>query len=539
MKTLEFDYVIIGGGSAGCVLAARLAAESGATVGLLERGRKDSNGWIHIPATFFKALQGQDADTIISEPDASLGGLRFPVPQGKVLGGGSSVNGMIYMRGQARDYDEWVSEHGCTGWGYRDVLPVFRRQEANRQFDNDYHGCDGRLVVDGPSAPHPVSERIIEAAVQAGVPRTDDFNGARQEGTGWYQVTASQGQRQSASHCFLAPELGRENLSVLTGHSALRIRIENRRAGAVEARDATGRDLLVRARREIILTAGSFHSPKLLMLSGIGPRDVLERHGIDIIHEADAVGRNYQDHVGTPVTRRLRGTRGLHGADKGLAALKHGIDYFLFRRGLLTSNLLDAGACADTDGDGRADVQFNFAPFAPGAPGQPPLDFHALQLHPMTMRPRSRGRLGLASRDPSAAPKLESSALSHPDDLDTLRRGVRLARAILEQQALKDIIGAEIWPGPDISSAVGSNTLDDAIRNQARTIFHPAGTCRMGPSDSAVVDLELRVNGIEGLRVADCSVMPALISGNTNAPTMMIADRAAAWVLEENAGPGR
>ena len=528
---LEFDYVIVGGGAAGCVLAARLAAESDGTVALLERGQRDTNRWIHIPATFFKALQSQDSDAVVSEPDSSLGGKPFPVPQGKVLGGGSSVNGMIYMRGQHRDYDDWAHEHGCTGWAYRDVLPTFRRQEANTRISDDYHGTHGKLVVDDPSAAHPVSRQVIAAAVSAGVPETGDFNGAQQEGAGWYQVTASGGQRQSAAHCFLKPELDRENLTVLTGHLVCRLRIENRRAVAVEVLDKTGAEVTIRARREIILTAGSFHSPKLLMLSGIGPRDELDRQGIDVIHEADEVGRNYQDHVGAPVTRRLVGAIGLHGADRGLNALKHGIDYFGFRRGLLTSNLLQAGACVDTSGVGRPDVQFNFAPFAPGAPGQAPLGYHAMQIHPMTMRPKSRGRLGLRSKDASDAPKFYSDVLAHEDDMDTLRRGVRLARKMYDQPELKDIIAQEVWPGPDISSKAGSNRLDDAIRAQARTIFHPAGTCRMGPMPSAVVDLELRVNGIDGLRVADCSVMPALVSGNTNAPTMMIADRAADFIL--------
>lgn len=533
MKTLEFDYVIVGGGSAGCVVAARLAADSGGTVALIERGRTDSNRWIHIPATFFKALQGPDAEAILSEPDDSLGGLRFPVPQARVLGGGSSVNGMLYMRGQAQDYDDWAELHGCDGWRYADVLPVFKRQEANQQFANDYHGTTGRLVVDGPSAPHPVSARLLEATVSAGVPQTDDFNGARQEGAGWYQVTASKGQRQSAAHCFLAPELFRETLTVLTGHAVERIRTQNRRGVAIEAKDAEGHDVLIRSKREIVLTAGSFQTPKLLMLSGIGPRDELDRHGIDIVHEADEVGRNYQDHVGAPVTRRLLKPVGLYGSDKGLKALKHGLDYYVFGRGLLTSNLLDAGACVDTGGDGRPDVQYNLAPFAPGAPGQPPLDFHAVQVHPMTMRPKSRGRLGLTSRDPAQPPKFVSAALREEADMDTLRRGVRLAQDIFAQPALRDLVGEEVWPGPDVSTSVGSNTFDDAIRAQARTIYHPAGTCRMGPSDASVVDTKLRVNGIEGLRVADCSVMPALVSGNTNAPTMMIADRAADWIISE------
>lgn len=531
MKTLEFDYVIVGGGSAGCVIAARLAAESGGTVALVERGRSDKNRWIHIPATFFKALQSQDAEAIISEPDDSLGGLKFPVPQARVLGGGSSVNGMIYMRGQAQDYDDWSDIHGCVGWGYNDVLPVFKRQEANRQFVNDYHGTDGRLVVDGPSSPHPVSQLLVNATVSAGVPRTDDFNGKHQEGAGWYQVTASKGQRQSAAFCFLAPELLRENLSVLTGHSVERIRIENRRAVAVEAKDSDGQFLQIRAKREIVLAAGSFQTPKLLMLSGVGPRDELDRHGINIVHEANEVGRNYQDHVGAPVTRRLQKPVGLYASDKGLKALKHGLDYFVFKRGLLTSNLLDAGACVDTSGSGRPDIQYNLAPFAPGAPGQPPLDFHAVQIHPMTMRPNSRGRLGLNSKDPLAPPKFSADALRATEDLDALQRGVRFAQEVFAQPELRDLVGEEIWPGPDVSTSVGSNNFDDAIRAQARTIYHPSGTCRMGPTEASVVDPQLRVYGVEGLRIADCSVMPSLVSGNTNAPTMMIADRASDWIL--------
>ena len=530
-ERMEFDHVVVGGGSAGCVIAARLAAEGAGTVALVERGREDASRWIGIPAAFFKALQGPDAEAVVSEPDPSLDGLRFPVPQGRVLGGGSSVNGMIYMRGQHRDYDDWAGVHGCRGWSFADVLPTFRRQERNTRLDDEYHGTAGRLVVSDPFPPHPVSRAAIEAAVAAGVAPTDDFNGAVQEGVGWYQVTAHGGRRQSAARCFLRPELGRSNLSLLTGVQAGRVRFAGRRATAVEARRADGAELLVEAREGVVLAAGSFQSPKLLMLSGIGPRDVLRRHGIDMVHDSPEVGANYQDHVGAPVTRRLAGAKGLHGADKGLAALGHGFDYFVRRRGLLMSNLLDAGACVDTGGAGRPDVQFNIAPFAPGRPGAPPLPLHGIQVHPMTMRPKSRGRLGLRSRDPADPPLFESRALDREEDLDVLRRGVRLAREIFRQAPLGEIVGEEIWPGPDVGAMVGSNALDDAIRKQARTIFHPAGTCRMGPDRRAVVDVELRVNGADNLRVADCSVMPALVSGNTNAPTMMIADRAADMIL--------
>ena len=525
-----FDYIVVGGGAAGCVLAARLVA-SGATVALIERGRSDVNRWIHVPATFFKALQSQDADVVLSEPDPSLGGVPFPVPQGRVLGGGSSVNGMLYMRGQAADYQAWADEHGCAGWAYEDVLPVYMRQERNTRLGAPYHGQSGPMVVSDPSAPHPVCAHIIRAGLEAGIPRSDDFNGASQAGIGWYQVMAHAGQRQSAAHCFLRPVLGRGELTLLTETLARRVVFEGQRAVGVEIQNANGEVEVLRATREVVLTAGAFHSPKLLMLSGVGPQQELARHGIDVRVDAAQVGANYHDHVGCPVTFRLKHPQGLFGHDKGLKALKHGIDYFVFKRGLLTSNLLQAGACVDTDGDGRADVQYNLAPFAPGAPGQPPLAFHALQIHPMTMRPRSRGRLGLQSADPAAPPRFEANALADPQDLDTLRRGVRLAQEIAQQASLRELIAGAAWPPAGIQTASNNDAFDDAIRAQSRTIYHPAGTCRMGPGAEAVVDLQLRVNGVDGLRVADCSVMPQLVSGNTCAPTMMIADRCADAIL--------
>lgn len=527
------DYVVVGGGAAGCVLAARLAADSDKTVMLVERGRTDSNRWIHIPATFFKALQSQDAEAVLSEADPSLDGAHFPVPQGRVLGGGSSVNGMIYMRGQPQDYNDWSDRFGCAGWSYADVLPVFIRQENNQRIRNEFHGNSGKLAVADPSPAHPVSHAVIAAAINAGIPSSIDFNGATQEGVGWYQVTALDGQRQSSAHCFLKPELHRENLTVKTNLLAERIRFENKRAVALEARSDDGTQVLIHAKCEIVLTAGSFQSPKLLLLSGIGPREQLLKHSILPVSLSPNVGCNYQDHVGTPVTRELKGVRGLYGADKGLQALKHGFNYFTAKRGLLTSNLLDAGACVDSSGAGRPDVQFNIAPFAPGAPGTPPMACHAVQVHPMTMRPTSRSRLGLKSSNPSDAPLFESNALDTGADFDTLRRGVRIAQDIFSQSPLREMVGEEIWPGANVSTSLGSNTFDDAIRVQARTIFHPAGTCAMGGRVDSVVDPKLRVRGVDNLRVADCSIMPALTSGNTNAPTMMIADRCADFILDE------
>jgi choline dehydrogenase len=533
MSLATFDYVVVGGGAAGCVLAARLV-QSGATVALVERGRSDTNRWIHAPATFFKVLQSQDADVVVSEPDASLNGARFPVPQGKVIGGGSSVNGMLYMRGQAQDYREWVDLHGCVGWSYADVLPTYIKQERNTRLGGPYHGQSGQMVVDYASEPHPVCEQIIAASVEAGIPRNDDFNGATQEGAGWYQVMASGGQRQSAAYAFLRPVLHQPNLTVYTHTLARRVVCQAGRATGVEVQHANGQVEVLGASKEVILTAGAFHSPKLLMLSGIGPADELNQHAIDVVRDLPAVGANYHDHVGCPVTFKLKGQLGLYGHDKGINALKHAVDYFVFKRGLLTSNLLQAGACVDTDGDGRPDVQYNCAPFAPGAPGQPPLPFHALQIHPMTMRPRSRGRLGLKSANPADAPRFEAAVLRAVDDLDTLRRGIRVAQHIASQPSLRNLIAGPAWPIEGLDTRTANDAFDDAIRAQARTIYHPAGTCRMGSDGRSVVDLTLRVNGVQGLRVADCSVMPQLTSGNTCAPTMMIADRCADMILANN-----
>ena len=526
----EFDYIIIGAGAAGCVLASEIIKDGLFSVCLIEGGRKDTSRWIHIPATMFKTLNTQDASRVISEPDASLDDINFVVPQGTVLGGGSSINGMIYVRWQAKDYNDWEINHGCVGWSYKDVLPIFINQEKNTRLSKPFHGKDGPLRVSDPEYKHPINSAIIESALQAGLSSNEDFNGANQEGTGWYQVTAHKGKRYSAATSFLKPQLHSEQLTLLTNTKAHNILFSNYTATEVAISNQYGQKKL-KAKREIILSAGSFQSPKLLMQSGIGPEENLLRAGIDVIHNSINVGANLQDHVGTPVTMNLREKIGLHDEDKGFKAIKNGLNYYAFKRGLLTSNILEAGACIDTNGKGRPDVQFNFAPFAAGPPGKPPLPTHAVQVSPMTMRPKSRSRLYLDTSNPNASLKFYANMLADPEDLDTLRRGIRLAREIFKQRPITDMVEDEIWPGNGVSSTVGSNTLDYRIREQARTIFHPAGTCRMGPQKNDVLDLDLRVNGVEGLRVVDCSIMPALVSGNTNAPTMMIAGKAAEKIL--------
>lgn len=528
----KYDYIIVGGGSAGCVLAEALSRNGNHSVALIEEGSEDRNPWLHIPGTFFKAWGTPDMTALQSETDPTLDDRPHVVPIGRVLGGGSSVNGMLYMRGQAQDYDDWADHHGCAGWRYQDVLAKFIEQEANENFFDRYHGTEGLLPVKSPKTPHPVTDAAIAAAIDYGLPRNADFNGARQEGVGYYQATIRKGRRMSAAKTFLRATRWRDNIEVITNARVTTVEIVNRKATAVmvQIENSTVR---IEAGREIILAAGTFGSAKLMMLSGVGPKDHLERLGLTVHHDAPEVGSNFQDHIGTPVIMRLRDPIGLFGHDRGIKAIGHGMHYVLTRGGLLASNHFEGGACVDTDGNGRADVQINFSPFATSKPGQPPLNFHAVQLNPMTMRPKSRGRLSLASSNPAIAPRLTTRMLEHPEDMDTLRRGVRIVREIFARGPLAELVTDEIWPGADIPSAVGSNSLDIEISKNARTIYHPAGTCRMGDAPTSVVDPQLRVRGIDCLRVADCSVMPSLVSGNTNAPVMMIAGRAADFILED------
>ncbi|MBI5901081.1 MAG: GMC family oxidoreductase N-terminal domain-containing protein [Rhodocyclales bacterium] len=524
---MEFDYIIVGGGAAGCVLAARLAKDGRYTVALLEWGRSDSSPILHIPGMLAHVMQSKDVMTLLSEPDSTVGGRRFPVPQGRVLGGGSSVNGMIYIRGHRDDYDDWSSE-GATGWEYEKVLPVFKAQERNMSLSGPFHGTQGELIVANQEYGHPLCRAFIEAAAETGIPHSSDFNGAKQDGVGFYQLTAFRGRRRSAAHCFLYPMLGRETLTVETGVRVRKIRFSNRRAVAVEARDSSGKDLVYKARREILLCGGTFQSPKLLMQSGIGPAEHLRQHGIDVVYDSPDVGSNYHDHVAMLVAAKTKEPISLYGQDKGLRAVKHGLQYLLFRKGLLTTNVLEAGGFVDTNNNGRPDIQFHVGAFVPGTPGSAPRPYHGIALMPCVLQPKSRGFLRLSGSDPESNVVLEPNALGDSNDLATLRRGVQVAREILAGPSLRTLISEEVIPG-----TTSSDSLDEAIRANARTVYHPAGTCRMGSDREAVVDPSLRVRGVDGLRVVDCSVMPRLVSGNTNAPTMMIADRAASFVLQD------
>jgi choline dehydrogenase len=527
----EFDYVIVGAGSAGCVLANRLSADGKHSVLLLEAGPKDTNIWIHVPLGYGKLFKEKTVNWMYqTEPEPELGGRQVFQPRGKVLGGSSSINGLLYVRGQHEDYDRW-RQRGNSGWGYDDVLPYFRKAENQQRGGDKYHGVGGPLPVSDLGHPDPLSAAFIDAAAETGLPVNPDFNGATQEGAGFFQTTTQRGRRASTAYSYLRPARSRGNLRVETSALAQRILFEGRRARAVEYRQG-GVLRTASARKEILVSGGAYNSPQLLQLSGVGPAELLKQHGIDVVLDAPGVGNDLQDHLQVRLVMRCAQRITLNDIlNHPVRRILAGARYAAFRKGPLTIAAGTSGAFFKTNPRlASPDVQIHFLPFSTDKMGEKLHAFSGFSASVCQLRPESRGSLRIKSADPAAAPEIRINYLATETDRTAFVEGIKILRRILAAPALKPYVAGEVEPGPKITS---DEDILNFCRQRGSTVYHPTSTCRMGNDTLAVVDQRLRVRGIEGLRVVDASVMPDLMSGNTNAPTIMIAEKASDMILED------
>lgn len=517
---MEWDYVIVGGGSAGSVLAARLSEDPGTRVLLLEAGPRDWHPFYTIPAGFAKMTKGIGSWGWHTVPQKHMRDMQIRFTQAKVLGGGSTVNAQIYTRGHPLDYDEW-RQAGCTGWGYEDILPYYRKAEDNDTWDNRWHGKGGPLGVSKPAAPLPICEAYFAAAGQIGIPTNPDLTSETPEGVGYYQLTQRNVRRSSTSKAYLGAARRRPNLAVHTGAQVLRIVVEQGRAVGVEV---AGRGM-IRAAREVILSAGAIGSPRLLQLSGIGPADHLRELGIPVVFDQPQVGANLQDHLDLFVIAECSGPHTYDRYAKLHWSALAGLQYLLTRKGPVASSLFETGGFWWADPAARSpDIQFHLGLGSGIEAGVAAMPQGGVTLNSAFLRPRSRGTVRLASADPAAAPLIDPNYWEDPYDREMSIRGLKLAQEIMRQDALKPFVLAERLPGPEV------RTDEDYFAyacSHAKTDHHPAGTCRMGSDPGAVVDPELRFNGIEALRIVDASIMPQVVSSNTNAATIMIAEKAA------------
>jgi choline dehydrogenase len=513
------DYVVVGAGSAGCVLAHRLTEDPSVRVILVEAGGKDRHPNIKIPAAFAKQFHTNLDWDFHTDPEPHCDNRSLFIPRGKSLGGSSSMNAMLYVRGRPLDYDLWEAE-GAAGWSWDDVRPYFLRAEHNERGASEHHAVGGPVNVADERSPRPLTRRFLEAAERVGIPRIADYNGPEQDGASLCQVTQKNGRRWSAADAYLRPVQDRPNLEVRTGAQVTRIELEGDRAVGVRLRDKRGREEVVRADREVLLSAGAIGSPQLLMLSGIGPADHLRSVGVDVVVDAPAVGGNLQDHPYVVCVWEATAPESLFGADKPRPLL----EWILRRSGPLTSTVAEAFAFVRSrPGLPAADLQYHFAPAYFVDNGAEEFDGHAFTMGPVLISPKSRGEVRLRSSDPRAKPSIITNALAEPEDLAALVTGVELAREIAAAEPLASAAGREIYPGADVRDDVD---VEAHVRRAVELLYHPSGTCRMGGED-AVLDPDLRVRGVEGLRVVDASVFPLIPGGNTNAPTIMVAERAA------------
>jgi choline dehydrogenase len=528
---MQADYVIVGAGSAGCVLANRLTEDPATRVVLIEAGGRDWHPLIHIPAGYMKLM---DHPTLTwgfkAEPDPGVNGRAILYPRGRVLGGSSSINGMIYVRGQPEDFDHWA-QLGNRGWSWDDVLPYFKKAEDQARGADDFHGAGGPLPVSDWRHDDPLSAAFVDAAVQVGIPRNPDFNGPTQEGAGFFQTTTRGGRRASTAVAYLRPAKARHNLHVETSALAEKILFEGRRAVAVRYRNA-GTSRTARARREILVSGGAYNSPQLLQLSGVGPVDLLRQHGIDVVLDARGVGHDLQDHMQVRVVMRCSQAITLNDiVNNPFRKVMTGLRYAAFRTGPLTIAAGTSGAFFRTNPRlATPDIQIHFLPFSTDKMGEKLHPFSGFTASVCQLRPESRGSLKIRSADPAAPPEIRINYLASEVDRATNVEGLKILRKILHAPALAPYVVEEVDPGNKVTS---DEALLAYCRARGTTIYHPTSTCRMGNDPLAVVDQRLRVRGIEGVRVIDASVMPDLVSGNTNAPVIMIAEKASDMILQD------